>query len=117
MPAREVAAVVTSSRKILRRVFGDFRFEDGRVLRGAASVIAIVAITAIALGGCSSSTVPRAGSPAVSAAGAVDGGTGYFAEQPESPPDYIFPLISSQSFTVENTADFRSLLYEPLYWF
>ena len=47
----------------------------------------------------------------------VDGGTAYFAEQPETPPDYIFPLVSGQYFTVENTADFQTLLYEPLYWF
>ena len=45
------------------------------------------------------------------------GGTAYFAEQPETPPDYIFPLVSGQYFTVTNTADFQTLLYEPLYWF
>ena len=48
---------------------------------------------------------------------AVAGGTAYFAEQPETPPDYIFPLVSGQYFTVENTADFQTLVYEPLYWF
>ena len=47
----------------------------------------------------------------------VAGGTAYFAEQPETPPDYIFPLVSGQYFTVENTNDFQTLLYEPLYWF
>jgi peptide/nickel transport system substrate-binding protein len=47
----------------------------------------------------------------------VDGGTAYFAEQPETPPDYIFPLVSGEYFTVENTADLQTLLYEPLYWF
>ena len=47
----------------------------------------------------------------------IDGGTAYFAEQPETPPDYIFPVVSGQYFTVENTADFQTLLYEPLYWF
>ena len=47
----------------------------------------------------------------------VHGGTAYFAEQPETPPDYIFPLVSGEYFTVENTADFQTLLYEPLYWF
>ena len=34
-----------------------------------------------------------------------------------TPPDYIFPLVPGEYFTVANTADFQSLLYEPLYWF
>ncbi len=45
------------------------------------------------------------------------GGTAYFAEQPQSPPNYIFPLVSSEYYTVANTADFQTLLYRPLYWF
>jgi peptide/nickel transport system substrate-binding protein len=45
------------------------------------------------------------------------GGTAYFAEQPLSPPTYIFPLVSGQYFTVANTNDFQTLLYLPLYWY
>jgi peptide/nickel transport system substrate-binding protein len=48
---------------------------------------------------------------------AVHGGTAYFAEQPLSPPDYIFPLVSDQNYSVANTADFQTLLYRPLYWY
>src|SRR5215472_14331433 len=47
----------------------------------------------------------------------VQGGTAYFAEQPLSPPSYIFPLISGQYYSAENTADFQTLLYRPLYWY
>src|SRR5262252_9699363 len=47
----------------------------------------------------------------------VRGGTAYFAEQPLSPPTYIFPLISGQYFTVANTSNFQTLLYLPLYWY
>jgi len=83
-------------------------------------VLALVAFASTALGACGSSTT---GSGTGATAGTtrsgtiVDGGTAYFAEQPETPPDYIFPLVSGQYFTVENTADFQTLLYEPLYWF
>ncbi|MGD1011244.1 MAG: ABC transporter substrate-binding protein [Acidimicrobiales bacterium] len=47
----------------------------------------------------------------------AEGGTAYFAEQPETPPDYIFPLVPGEYFTDANTSDFQTLLYEPLYWF
>ena len=47
----------------------------------------------------------------------VRGGTAYFAEQPLSPPTYIFPLVSGQYFTVANTSDLQTLLYLPLYWY
>ena len=45
------------------------------------------------------------------------GGTAYFAEQPLSPPTYIFPLVSGQYFTVANTNNLQTLLYQPLYWY
>ena len=73
-------------------------------------------LTSLVLAACS-------GTPAVQGRDApvtgvvVNGGTAYFAEQPETPPDYVFPLVSGQYFTVTNTADFQTLLYEPLYWF
>ncbi len=47
----------------------------------------------------------------------VRGGTAYFAEQPLSPPTYIFPLVSGQYFTVANTNNLQTLLYQPLYWY
>jgi len=120
-----VAIVATSSPKVFSTVGGDRRFEVGRALdhtrrRRAGLVLVFVAFASIGLGACSSSTTgSRTGATAGTTGRGtiIDGGTAYFAEQPETPPDYIFPLVSGQYFTVENTADFQTLLYEPLYWF
>jgi len=77
----------------------------------AAATPLLVALT-LAVSGCGSGSGPaaRGGTP-------VQGGTAYFAEQPLQTPTYIFPLISGENFTGENTADFQTLLYEPLYWY
>jgi peptide/nickel transport system substrate-binding protein len=82
-------------------------------------MLALAAAAAVGLGACSSSSTPSTTTQSHSskAAVALNGGTAYFAEQPETPPDYIFPLVSGQYFTGANTADFQTLLYEPLYWF
>src|SRR5258708_24784039 len=67
--------------------------------------------------------VPACASPAGGGSGSgssgtpVRGGTAYFAEQPLTPPTYIFPLVSGQYFTVANTNDLQTLLYQPLYWY
>ena len=47
----------------------------------------------------------------------VQGGTAYWAEQPLSPPDYIFPLVSGAYYSNENVYDFQTLMYRPLYWY
>jgi peptide/nickel transport system substrate-binding protein len=46
----------------------------------------------------------------------VTGGTAYWAEQPLSPPNYIFPLVSGAYYSNENVNDFQTLMYRPLYW-
>ncbi len=78
---------------------------------------AVGSMVAAALAGCTSRS--SGGSPGgTTAAGPpVRGGTAYFAEQPLTPPTYIFPLVSGAYFTTENTSDFQTLMYEPLYWF
>ncbi len=89
----------------------------GGRLRDTAVTLGLVAL---ALGACGSSQARSTAAVIAASAGratALAGGTAYFAEQPETPPDYIFPLVSGQYFTVENTNDFQTLLYEPLYWF
>ena len=89
-----------------------------RSLRRRAAAVALVAVCSIWLGACGSpSTAPMTGATASGHGSVVTGGTAYFAELAETPPDYIFPLVSGQYFTVENTTDFQTLLYEPLYWF
>jgi peptide/nickel transport system substrate-binding protein len=47
----------------------------------------------------------------------VQGGTAYWAQQPLSPPNYIFPLISGAYYSNENVYDFQTLMYRPLYWY
>jgi peptide/nickel transport system substrate-binding protein len=78
--------------------------------RSSAAVAAVILSLLIVTGG---------GARPTRAAGqtAVDGGTAYFAEQPLSPPDYIFPVVSDQEYSPANTADFQTLLYRPLYWY
>jgi peptide/nickel transport system substrate-binding protein len=47
----------------------------------------------------------------------VQGGTAYWAEQPLSPPNYIFPLISGAYYSNANVYEFQTLMYRPLYWY
>jgi peptide/nickel transport system substrate-binding protein len=47
----------------------------------------------------------------------VQGGTAYWAQQPLSPPNYIFPLISGAYYSNENVYEFQTLVYRPLYWY
>jgi peptide/nickel transport system substrate-binding protein len=47
----------------------------------------------------------------------VSGGTAYWAEQPLSPPNYIFPLMSGAYYSNENVYEFQTLMYRPLYWY
>ena len=43
--------------------------------------------------------------------------TATFAEQPQAPPNYIFPFMGLAFFSVYNTEQFQYLMYRPLYWF
>jgi peptide/nickel transport system substrate-binding protein len=81
------------------------------IVRAAGAAAVVVALTALlaACGGSSGSSSPSGK--------AVKGGTAYFAEQPLTPPNYIFPLVSGEYYTGANTADLQTLLYRPLYWF
>jgi peptide/nickel transport system substrate-binding protein len=68
---------------------------------------------ALAAAGCSSS-----GSSSPSTGGTpVSGGTAVFAEQPATPPNYIFPFTSSAYISIANLNQFGYLMYRPLYWF
>ena len=40
-----------------------------------------------------------------------------WAEQPQTPPNYIFPFMSLTYFSVANISEFQYLMYRPLYWF
>jgi len=80
--------------------------------RGVLPALALSLASALGVAACSSTTASS--SPAGQA---VQGGTAYFAEQAQSTPTYIFPLISGENYSGANTADLQTLLYEPLYWY
>ena len=54
--------------------------------------------------------------PAVSGA-TMASSTLTFAEGPGAQPNYIFPYMSCNYFSVDNINQFQSLMYRPLYWF
>jgi peptide/nickel transport system substrate-binding protein len=95
------------------------------VIRNWRVVLAALAVAAAlaACGGAGSGT----GTGATTGAGVghviattgtpVQGGTAYWAEQPLSPPNYIFPLISGAYYSNENVYEFQTLMYRPLYWY
>ena len=82
--------------------------------RKTAPALALAVAAALGVAACTSG-----GSAGGTASGGkpVNGGTAYFAEQPLTPPTYIFPLVSGANFTSANTADLQTLLYQPLYWY
>jgi len=47
----------------------------------------------------------------------MSGGTVYFTEGPQAPPNYIFPMYSPQVCSTTNNNQFEYLMYKPLYWY
>ena len=89
------------------------------------SVVVVVGCTLMVTAcGAQAGSHPRAAAPRSGSAhgrqlraGAVRGGTAYWAEQPLQPPKYIFPLVSGAYYSNANVYDFQTLMYRPLYWF
>ncbi len=54
--------------------------------------------------------------PSVSGA-STPTGTITFAEGPGANPNYIFPYMTCQYFSVDNINQFQEMMYRPLYWF
>jgi peptide/nickel transport system substrate-binding protein len=54
--------------------------------------------------------------PTVSGA-AAPSGTITFAEGPGANPNYIFPYVGCQFFSVDNLNQFQELMFRPVYWF
>ena len=69
---------------------------------------ALATAAALLMAACGSTTTPSKG---------VKGGTVSFAEQPQTPPNYIFPLMPATYANSANISDFQFLMYRPLYWF
>src|SRR5260221_4600241 len=91
----------------------DSRSRGQRAAPRLLPALALAVAAAVILAACAS----PAGGGSSSGGTPVRGGTAYFAEQPLTPPTYIFPLVSGQYFTVANTNDLQTLLYQPLYWY
>ena len=90
------------------------------VLTALAVACAVSACGGSGQGGGAAKTAAQAtgtGRPIATTGTPVRGGTAYWAEQPLTPPNYIFPLISGAYYTNENVFDFQTLIYRPLYWF
>ncbi len=72
--------------------------------------VLVVSVTALVAAGCAGQTTPSTGLP-------VEGGVATFAEPPNTTPNYIFPFMGTQYFSVSNVSDLQYLMYRPLYWF
>ena len=90
-------------------------------LRAAWKIGAGLAVGALVLAACGSSTSSSTTTTSPSATSTpsshLKGGTAYWAMAPQVTPDWIFPFSSLQFFSVANEEQFEFLLYRPLYWF
>ncbi len=71
---------------------------------------AIVGLVVVAMSTVLVTLTPKPG-------GAATPTSATFAEQPQAPPNYIFPFMSLAYFNVYNSEQFQYLMYRPLYWF
>jgi peptide/nickel transport system substrate-binding protein len=79
--------------------------------RRTLAVVAAVSLAALAASACSSSATGGHSGKAQA------GGTVTFAEQPGSPPTYIFPLYDGANSGNNNITYLQPLMWLPLYWF
>jgi peptide/nickel transport system substrate-binding protein len=83
-----------------------------RSIRGV-GILAAAVVVVLALAACGGSSGGVKGAHVK----IVKGGTAYFAEGAQAPPDYIFPFANLNYFSVTNLSQFQMLMYRPLYWF
>jgi peptide/nickel transport system substrate-binding protein len=74
--------------------------------------LAGTAVIVVALVGCGGGSGNKSGGGTK-----VSGGTAYWAQPPQTTPNYIFPFASFAYFSVANLTQFQQLMYRPLYWF
>jgi peptide/nickel transport system substrate-binding protein len=70
----------------------------------------LVSIIVLIAAGCAGQTTPSSGQP-------VQGGVATFAEPANTTPNYIFPFMPTEYFSVTTISDLQYLMYRPLYWF
>jgi peptide/nickel transport system substrate-binding protein len=78
----------------------------------AVTVIVVVAAIAIGLVASSSNSATPSSTTSSSSANTIT-----FAEAPGAAPNYIFPYLGCQYFSVATLSQFQELTYRPLYWF
>src|SRR5579862_8599184 len=104
-----------------------------RIARPSVRIAALAVAGLTALAACSSSsgsstkaggnTTPSTtlggafGTIPAPATGAQHAGTITWAEPPGAAPTWILPLVTSAAFSVNDTSNFSSELWRPLYWF
>ena len=77
------------------------------------AVVGVVVVAAIAIGLVASSGKSTPSSTTASASS----NTITFAEAPGAAPNYIFPYLGCQYFSVATLSQFQEMTYRPVYWF
>ncbi len=80
-----------------------------RFVKGMSVGVAALAVAA-SLSACGSSSSSSSSKPSNTNLVRI-------AEPPATPPNYIFPFMGLQFFSVSNINQFQFLMYRPLYWF
>jgi peptide/nickel transport system substrate-binding protein len=92
----------------------------------AVGLLAVLAVGALVLAACGSSSKKPASAPSTSpttssapvvTGSKLAGGTVTFAEGPSETPTYIFPMAGTTTFSTSNLDQLSYLLYRPLYWY
>ena len=83
---------------------------------GALAAAGIVAASLASTGASGAASSSRTASPA-STAHVVKGGTAIFAEASNATPNFIFPFMPINFFSITNLSQFQFLMFRPLYWF
>lgn len=86
------------------------RESDMRIRYRASIAAIVIAVTALLASACSSSSGAGSDKP-------ISGGVVTFAEQPGTPPTYIFPLYNGANSGNNNITYLQPLMWLPLYWF
>ena len=76
------------------------------------------ALAALAIAACGSSGPPK-GTGGASSGGAGSGAaaaTATFAEEPDTSPNYIFPMLTGAYYSIANIEEFQRLSFRSLYW-
>jgi peptide/nickel transport system substrate-binding protein len=77
------------------------------------AITVVVVVAAVAIGLVASSS----NSPTTTTTTSSNSNTITFAEAPGAAPNYIFPYLGCQYFSVATLSQFQEMTYRPLYWF